>query len=385
MKEFLSKYFKGDGAIWAVVIALSMISVLAVYSSTGTLAYKKMGGDTTYFLTKHASLLLFGLIIIFVTHHIPFRYYSRLSVIFLYLAIPLLGWTLIKGASLNEASRWMTLPGTGLTFQTSDFAKFVLVMFVARFLSQNQDNIKDFKTGFRSIMIWILVICGLILPANFSTAAILFTTSLILLFLGRVNMKYLLGLIGVGVAAIIIFVLVAMALPDDSRGRIGTWKKRIENFSQGSEEGNYQVEQAKIAIANGGAIGLGPGKSIQRNFLPHPYSDFIYAIIVEEYGVAGGVVVLLLFLILLYRAGLIVRKSNSQFAAFLAIGLTFMLVFQAFINMAVAVNLMPVTGQTLPFVSMGGTSIIFTSAAIGVILSTSRAAKTENVTENGQQ
>ncbi len=284
-------------------------------------------------------------------------------------------WTLIKGASLNEASRWVTLPGVGLTFQTSDFAKFVLIMFIARFLSQNQENIKDFKTGFRAILVWILIICGLILPANFSTAAILFTTSLILLFLGRVNMKYLLGLIAVGLVSITIFILVVLNLPEDSRGRLGTWQKRIENFTSGDEEGNFQVEQAKIAIANGRFFGKGPGKSMQRNFLPHPYSDFIYAIIVEEYGILGVVLVPLLFLILLYRAGVIVRNSNSQFAAFLGIGLTFMLVFQAFINMAVAVNLLPVTGQTLPFVSMGGTSLIFTSVAFGVILNVSNAAK----------
>ncbi len=380
MKERLSKYFKGDAVVWIVIFLLSIISILAVYSSTGTLAYKKMGGDTTYYLFKHGSLLIFGLIVIFIIHRIPYKYYSRLSVIFLYLAIPMLLWTLIKGASLNEASRWVTLPGVGLTFQTSDFAKFILVMFIARFLSQNQENIKDFKTGFRAIMIWILIICGLILPANFSTAAILFSTSLILLFLGRVNLKYLLGLIGIGLVSISIFILIAINLPEDSQGRIGTWKNRIENFSNSSEEGNFQVEQAKIAIVNGGIIGKGPGNSMQRNFLPHPYSDFIYAIIIEEYGMFGTIILPLLFLILLFRAGVIVQKCNSQFAAFLAIGLTFMLVFQAFINMAVAVNLIPVTGQTLPFVSMGGTSIIFTSVAFGVILSVSRTVK--NVEEN---
>ncbi len=380
MKERLSKYFKGDAVVWIVIFLLSIISILAVYSSTGTLAYKKMGGDTTYYLFKHGSLLIFGLIVIFIIHRIPYKYYSRLSVIFLYLAIPMLLWTLIKGASLNEASRWVTLPGVGLTFQTSDFAKFILIMFIARFLSQNQENIKDFKTGFRAIMIWILIICGLILPANFSTAAILFSTSLILLFLGRVNIKYLLGLIGIGLVSISIFIIIAINLPEDSQGRIGTWKKRIENFSNSSEEGNFQVEQAKIAIVNGGIIGKGPGNSMQRNFLPHPYSDFIYAIIIEEYGMFGTIILPFLFLILLFRAGVIVQKCNSQFAAFLAIGLTFMLVFQAFINMAVAVNLIPVTGQTLPFVSMGGTSIIFTSVAFGVILSVSRTVK--NVEEN---
>lgn len=368
--------------IWAVLVVLSIFSILAVYSSTGTLAYKKMSGDTTYFLLKHGSLLIFGFLLVFVFHHLNYRYYSRLSVLFLYLTIPMLLWTLIKGASLNEASRWITLPGIGLTFQTSDFAKFVLVMFIARFLSQNQKNIKDFKTGFRSIIIWILVICGLILPANFSTAIILFATSLILLFLGRTKILYLLGLIVAGAVAILIFLLILYSFPEDSRGRLGTWQKRIENFKNGDSEGNFQVEQAKIAIVYGGFLGKGPGNSVQRNFLPHPYSDFIYAIIIEEYGVLGGIIILLMYLILLFRAGVIVRKSTSQFAAFLAIGLTFMIVFQAFINMAVAVNILPVTGQTLPFVSMGGTSIIFTGVAFGVILSISRTNKLQ---ENNEQ
>lgn len=381
MRTLVAKYFKGDVIIWIVLIVLSIFSILAVYSATGTLAYKKMSGDTTHFLFKHGSLLLFGFLLVFVFHHIHYRFYKRLSVVFLYLTIPMLLWTLIKGASLNEAARWVTLPGVGLTFQTSDFAKFVLIMFVARYLSLNQENIKDFKTGFRSIIIWILVICGLILPANFSTAAILFTTSLILLFLGRVKILYLLGLIAAGAVAITIFLLILFNLPEESRGRLGTWQKRIENFRNGDPEGNFQVEQAKIAIVNGGVLGKGPGNSTQRNFLPHPYSDFIYAIIIEEYGVIGGAFIVLLYLILLYRAGVIVRKSVNQFPAFLAIGLMFMIVFQAFINMAVAVNILPVTGQTLPFVSMGGTSIIFTGVAFGVILSISRTNKLQETNE----
>jgi cell division protein FtsW len=381
MRTLVAKYFKGDVVIWIVLIVLSIFSILAVYSATGTLAYKKMSGDTTHFLFKHGSLLLFGFLLVFVFHHIHYRFYKRLSVVFLYITIPMLLWTLIKGASLNEAARWVTLPGVGLTFQTSDFAKFVLIMFVARYLSLNQDNIKDFKTGFRSIIIWILVICGLILPANFSTAAILFTTSLILLFLGRVKILYLIGLIAAGAVAITIFVLILFNLPEESRGRLGTWQKRIENFRNGDAEGNFQVEQAKIAIVNGGILGKGPGNSTQRNFLPHPYSDFIFAIIVEEYGAVGGAFVILLYLILLYRAGVIVRKSENQFPAFLAIGLMFMIVFQAFINMAVAVNILPVTGQTLPFVSMGGTSIIFTGVAFGVILSISRTNKLQETNE----
>lgn len=383
MKAFLAKYIKGDPVIWGVVLVLTLFSILAVYSSTGTLAFKYQGGNTLYYLIRHTGMLFIGLILIVITHYIPYQYYSRLSQLFLYLSIPLLAFTLIKGTSLNEASRWLTLPGTGLSFQTSDLAKFALLMFVARFLAQNQGNIKDFKTGFRSIMVWIFIVCGLILPANFSTAAILFTTSLILLFIGRVNTKYLLAVIGLGIAAIGIFVLIAYNLPEDSRGRVATWKARVENFVSGEGEDNYQAEQAKIAIASGGIFGMGPGNSNQRNFLPHPYSDFIFAIVIEEYGFIGGFVLLLMYMILLYRAGVIVRKSESAFASFLAIGLAFSLVFQAFINMAVAVNLFPVTGQTLPLVSMGGTSIFFTCAALGILLSVSRSV-TKNK-DNGQQ
>jgi len=383
MINILARYFKGDKMIWGVVIGLSIFSILAVYSSTGTLAFKYQGGNTSYYLLRHTSLLLAGIGIIFITHLIPYIYYSRLSQIFLYISIPLLLWTLFRGTSLNEASRWLTLPGTGLSFQTSDLAKVALIMFIARFLSQNQDNVNNYRKGFQSIIVWIIIVCGLILPANFSTAAILFATSLFLLFLGRIKLQYLFGIGFLGIIGAAIFIIIALNMPEDSRGRVATWKNRIENFTKGASEDNFQVEQAKIAIANGGFFGKGPGNSVQRNFLPHPYSDFIYAIIIEEYGLIGAVVILLLYLVLLYRAGVIVRGSQSAFATFLSIGLAFSLVFQAFINMAVAVNLFPVTGQTLPLVSMGGTSIFFTGAAIGIILSVSRSIKKNENYENG--
>jgi cell division protein FtsW len=305
----------------------------------------------------------------------------RISQLLLIISIPLLAYTLIKGTSLNEAARWLTLPGTGLSFQTSDLAKFALIMYIARFLAKNQGNIKDFKTGFRSIMIWIIIVCGLILPANLSTAVLLFVTSLILLFLGRVNFKYILYVIGIGIALLGIFIIVMVNLPDSKQGRVGTWKKRIESFIGGESEQNFQAEQSKIAIASGGLLGKGPGNSTQRNFLPHPYSDFIFAIIVEEYGVWGPAIIIFLYLLLIYRAGVIVKKSSSAFAAFLSMGLVLSLVFQAFINMAVAVNLFPVTGQTLPLVSMGGTSIIFTGAAFGIILSVSQSITKNTVNE----
>jgi len=373
LTEILSKYFKGDRVIWGVIFALSMFSLLAVYSSTGTLAYKYQGGNTAYYIIKHFVLLMVGLGIIYITHLIPYKFYSRLSQLFLYLAIFLLAITLIMGTSLNQATRWLTLPGLGLTIQTSDFAKLALIMYIARILSLRQHKIDDINGIVVSLIIPVVAVCGLIMPANLSTAVILFVTSFILMFIGRVKMRYLMLVAGIGV--FIITLLIASIVFTGSQGRIGTWQNRIESFVSGDSEDNYQVEQSKIAIATGGFFGKGPGNSTQRNFLPHPYSDFIYAIIIEEYGFLGGVIILILYLFLLYRAGVIVRKSNRTFAAFLAIGLTISLTFQAIINMGVAVHLFPVTGQTLPLVSMGGSSILFTGVAFGIILSVSRGVE----------
>jgi len=373
LTEILSKYFKGDRVIWVVIFALSMFSLLAVYSSTGTLAYKYQGGNTAYYILKHFVLLMVGLGIIYITHLIPYKFYSKLSQLFLYLAIFLLAVTLIMGTSLNQATRWLTLPGLVLTIQTSDFAKLALIMYIARILSIRQHKIDDFNGIVVSLIIPIVAVCGLIMPANLSTAVILFATSFILMFIGRVKVKYLMLVAGIGV--FIITLLIASIVFTGSQGRVGTWQNRIESFVSGDSEDNYQVEQSKIAIATGGFFGKGPGNSTQRNFLPHPYSDFIYAIIIEEYGFVGGVIILILYLFLLYRAGVIVRKSNRTFAAFLAIGLTISLTFQAMINMGVAVHLFPVTGQTLPLVSMGGSSILFTGVALGIILSVSRGVE----------
>lgn len=365
----LSAYIKGDRVIWAIVFFLSIVSLLVVYSATGTLAYKYQKGNTEYYMIKHAMILLFGIGLIIMVHRVKYTWFSRLSQIAIFLAAPLLLLTLLKGANLNEASRWLSIPGTGLTFQTSDFAKIALIAYLSRILSQKQDKIKDFKTGFVPVMIPVIIICALILPANFSTAAVLFSTSLVLMFVGRVNIKYLLSLIGVGIVFLSLFIVVV--INSSNTGRVGTWKKRIENFASGDSKGNYQVEQAKIAIATGGLIGKGPGKSTQRNFLPHPYSDFIYAIIIEEYGMASGVIIVFLYLILLLRGIRTSIRSEKLFGSLLAFGCSFSLVFQAMINMAVAVNLGPVTGQPLPMLSMGGTSIWFTCLSIGLILSVS--------------
>lgn len=374
LKEVLSKYFKGDGVIWGVIFILTVFSLLAVYSSTGTLAYKYQEGNTAYYIIKHFVLLVVGLSIIYITHLVPYKFYSRLSQLFLYISIFMLAITLVMGTSLNQASRWLTLPGLGFTIQTSDFAKLALIMYVARVLSMRQDDnkINDFNGFFVTLILPIGIVCGLIMPANLSTALILFATSFLLMFIGRVKVKYLLGISGVG-ALVLALIIAGVIISGSNTGRIGTWQNRIESFVSGDSEDNYQVEQSKIAIATGGILGKGPGNSTQRNFLPHPYSDFIYAIIIEEYGFVGGVFVLFLYMFLLYRAGVIVRKSTRTFAAFLAIGLSISLVFQAMINMGVAVHLFPVTGQTLPLVSMGGSSILFTGVAFGIILSVSRS------------
>ena len=385
MFQILGKYFKGDKVIWAVILALSLISLLSVYSSTGSLAYRNQEGNTFYYLLRHGFFLLSGLVIIIITHHIPYKYFSRLSQFLLILSIPLLLLTLVLGKSLNQAARWVEVPGLGFTIQSSDFAKLALIMYVARVLSQKQDKVDDFKGTFLPVIAPVILVCLLILPANFSTAAIVFFTCLVLLFIGRIKFRYLLLLILSGVLVFGLFLGAAMLTKHE--GRLMTWKNRIENYINGKSNSNYQVEQAKIAIVNGGIFGTGPGNNRQRNSLPHSYSDFIYAIIIEDYGLIGGIVVIALYLYLLFRAGVIVRKAERTFPAFVAIGLTINLVFQAMINMGVAVNIFPVTGQTLPLVSMGGTSVLFTCIALGVILSVSRTlyeteAEIHQVTES---
>jgi len=379
VKELFAKYFKGDKVVWGVIFALSIFSLLAVYSSTGTLAYKYQEGNTLYYIMKHFTLLLFGLGMIFVTHMIPYKYYSRLSQALLYLSIFLLAITLVLGTSLNQATRWLTLPVIGLTIQTSDMAKLALIMYVARVLSLRQDKVDDFNGFVVNLVLPVVVVCGLIMPANLSTALMLFVISFVLMFIGRVKIKYLLivGVVGIMIVALVITGIVVSG----KKGRVATWQNRIENFVSGESSENFQAEQSKIAIASGGIFGKGPGNSTQRNFLPHPYSDFIYAIIIEEYGFIGGVIVLFLYLFLLYRAGVIVRKATRTFAAFLAIGLAISLTFQALINMGVAASVFPVTGQTLPLVSMGGSSILFTGFAFGIILSVSRSIEEEGKEE----
>ena len=377
------EYIKGDKVIWFIVVMLSIISLLTVYSSTGTLAYKYQEGNTMYYMIKHAIIMLFGLFLMYLAYKLKYTYYSRIFQIVLYIAIPLLIITLFLGENINDATRVLRIPVIGLTFQTSDLAKITLIVYLARELSLRQDRIKGFKTAFLPLMIPILAVVLAILPANFSTAAIVFVISLVLLFVGRVKLLYLFGMIGAGIMVIALVILIMFYMPDGMKGRTGTWKSRIEHFmSNDKSEVPYQVQQAKIAIATGGIYGKGPGNSTQRNFLPHPYSDFIFAIIIEEYGLLGGTFVLLLYLIFFYRAIRIALKSPTLFGSFMVIGMSFSLVFQAIINMGVAVNLLPVTGQPLPLVSMGGTSLWFSSLAIGIILSVSREIALEKERNN---
>lgn len=379
----IRRYIKGDRIIWIVVLILLVISLLSVYSSTGSLAYQLRSGNTFYYLFRQFKFILLGLMIIFFVHLIPYRVFSRVSVLALYIAVPLLVVTMIAGTNINQATRWLEIPGTGLTVQPSDFAKIALVMYIARVLSVNQNNIRDFKGVFGRIVVAITVTCALILPANFSTAAILFVTAFSLMFVGRIPVKYLALMIFTGTIALSLFIGGSMLL--NREGRISTWRNRVESFVEG-EGDNYQADQAKVAIVQGGLFGKGPGNSTQRNLLPHPYSDFIYAIIIEEYGsLIGGLIVIALYLWLFFRTGVIIRRSRSTYGAFLAFGLSIGLVLQAFVNMAVAVGLVPVTGQTLPLVSMGGSSIFFTSMATGMILSVSwGAAQQKNGVEEGE-
>lgn len=379
-------YFKGDRVIWMIVLLLSLLSLAAVYSSIVTLAYKHHDGDTEYYLFKHLKIIVLGLVLMFITHRMKYNYFSRISQLMLILSVPLLIYTLAQGTNLNDAARWIAIPGTGLTFQSSDFAKLALIMYLARVLTQKQAELDDFKKIMIHIMIPVGVICVLILPANFSTAALLFMTCLILMFIGGVKLKFIGAVLGIGVAGFGLLLCVALIKPG-LLPRADTWLQRVETFSAGDEKPDpdktFQSDQAKIAIATGGIIGKGAGNSTQRNFLPHPYSDFIYAMVIEEYGLVGGILIVMLYLILLFRGVRVSTKSGKTFGQLLAFGLAFQLIFQGLINMAVAVNLFPVTGQPLPFLSMGGTSLLFSSIAVGIILSVSR--ETEEGTDSAEE
>lgn len=382
---------KGDKVIWALVILLVLASLLVVYSATGSLAYKMYKGNTEVYLFKQIMFIVMGIAVIYFAHKVNYTIYSKVAQILFLISIPLLIYTLFFGVRMNEGSRWIRLPIINMTMQTSDLAKLALFMYLARLLSRKQQVIKDLKKGYLHLIAPVALICILIAPANLSTALLLGASCMLLLFIGRASAKHLLVTIGIVMIPLVLLIGAAMIKHNAGDGRetvakktssgglfarVDTWISRVEGFMYGSKETNnddaYQVNQAKIAIAKGGLTGVGPGNSTQRNFLPQAYNDFIYPIIIEEYGLAGGAFIIFIYLVFLYRSIRIFKRCPYAFGAFLALGLSFTLVIQAVVNMAVSVNLVPVTGVTLPLVSMGGSSFLFTCLSIGIILSVAR-------------
>lgn len=364
-KEWADNNLQGDRVIWAVVFGLSLISILVVYSSIGTLAYKKTQSPE-WLLIKHTITVLVGLTAMWFAHKVDYRYYSKLSQYALWISIPLLIYTFTSGTTINDAARWIAVPIVG-SFQPSDFASLALIVNLASMLAKRQQNIDDIKDSLIPILFWCGIICGLIALTNMSTAVLLLLTCLLIMFIGRVPTKYLAMLMFVGV------LFGALAYQFGVRG--GTVKARVNDFIEsydGKKELPFQAKHARIAVATGGVTGKGPGNSDQRNILPHPYSDFVYAIVIEEYGMIGGVIVVALYLVLLHRGMKAAYNSERAFGGLLSAGLSFDLVCQAMVNMGVVVGLGPITGQPLPLVSMGGTSMVFTGLALGIVLSVSR-------------
>ena len=381
---------KGDKVIWALVVLLALISMLVVYSATGSLAYKNYKGNTEIYLFKQVAFIVLGIGIIYFAHRVNYVIYSKIAQVLFLLSIPLLIYTLFFGLSMNEGSRWIRLPIIGMNLQTSELAKLALFMYLARLISKKQDVIKDFKKGYLPLIIPVGIICVLIAPANLSTSLLLGASCMLLLFIGRARTKHLLLTLGVVLVPVLFLIMAAVISHKSSdesveakkepssklTARVDTWISRVQHFIYGGKNADdddaYQVNQAKIAIAKGGFVGVGPGNSTQRNFLPQAYNDFIYPIIIEEYGLVGGAFIVFIYLVFLFRSIKIFRRCPFAFGAFLALGLSFTLVIQAIANMAVSVSLFPVTGVTLPLVSMGGSSFLFTCLAIGIILSVAR-------------
>lgn len=390
MHKHMMRKATGDKFIWCIVVLLAITSLLVVYSATSSLAYKYYDGNNTMYLFKQFAFIVVGIMVVYFMHRVNYTLYSRISLWLYLISIPLLIYTLFFGVEVNDASRWIKLPVLNLTIQTSDLARLALFMYISRQLSRKQNVIKDFKKGFLPLIIPTAIVCLLIFPANLSTALLTGLTSLLLMFIGRVSVKHI--LLVLGIAAIPIMLIIAVAVSnynsnnkaDDNKtgitstlssmGRFGTWVQRTQDFIYAKDEDiPYQVQQQNIAIANGGILfGLGPGNSKQKNYLPQAYNDSIYPIIIEEYGLFGGLFIIFLYLVFLFRCIRVFRKCPYAFGAFLALGLSFTLVIQAIANMAVGVNLIPVTGVTLPLVSMGGSSFLFTCASIGIILSVAR-------------
>ncbi|WP_029035163.1 FtsW/RodA/SpoVE family cell cycle protein [Salinimicrobium terrae] len=385
MTGFFSR-IKGDKTIWASAGLLAIFSFLPVYSASSNLAYLYGDGSTFPYLVNHFIYLFLGFVIMFFVHKVPYHYFVGLSILVLPILILLLAFTVSQGMVIDgaNASRWVTIPFINKTFQTSTLASVVLLTYVARYMAKMKDKTFTFKQSVLPLWIPVALVLGLILPANFSTTAILFLMVLLVTFIGGYPWKYLLGIIGAGIVVLSIFMLTAKAFPGLFPNRVDTWISRVENFTNDEvTEGDYQIEYAKIAIASGGVTGQGIGKSVQRNFLPQSSSDFIYAIIVEEMGLIGGIGVMLAYLLLFFRIIIVATKANSVFGKLLVIGVGLPIIFQALVNMAVAVELFPVTGQTLPLISSGGSSIWMTCLALGMVLSVS-AKREEELQEKEQ-
>ncbi|UQD55053.1 FtsW/RodA/SpoVE family cell cycle protein [Flavobacterium sp. K5-23] len=383
MKKLIGN-LKGDKGIWSFVALLALFSFMPVFSASSNLAYLGHGtGNTLGYLVKHFAHICIGFLIIYLVHRVPYHYFRAISKVGLPIVWILLGYTLIKGTVIAgaNASRWIQLPFIGISFQTSTLAAIVLYIFVARYLSKTREEPVTFKASFIELWLPVFLTLGLILPANFSTTALIFSMILMLVFVGKYPMKYIAIIVGSGLLLLAFFILLSKAFPDSKFfSRVGTWGNRIENFTTDKpDEDDYQIEKAKIAIASGKIYGLGPGKSVQKNFLPQSSSDFIYAIIVEEYGLIGGIGVPILYLLLLFRFVIASHKANTLFGKLVVIGLGFPMIFQAMINMCVAVELLPVTGQTLPLISSGGSSIWMTCFSLGIIISVTK--KEEEIAE----
>ncbi|RAR71477.1 FtsW/RodA/SpoVE family cell cycle protein [Flavobacterium aciduliphilum] len=379
MKEIINS-LKGDKVIWAFVALLALFSFMPVFSASSNLAYMRHGsGNALTYLIKHAVHIFIGFLIIYQIHKIPYHYLRGISIVFLPLIWLLLVYTLVKGTVIEgaNASRWLQIPFIGISFQTSTLAAIVLYVYVARYLSKSREIPPSFKASFFELWIPVFITLILILPANFSTAALIFAMVIMLSFIGKYPIKYIGVILGAGLVSLLFFILVVKAFPGAFPNRVQTWEKRMGNFFNKNEEGKnsdeyYQIERAKTAIATGGLYGLGPGKSVQKNFLPQSSSDFIFAIIVEEYGLFGALTILGLYMLLLFRFIIAAHKASTLFGKLVVVGLGFPIVFQALINMGVAVELLPVTGQTLPLISSGGSSIWMTCVAIGIILSVTK-------------
>ncbi|MCM1042387.1 MAG: FtsW/RodA/SpoVE family cell cycle protein [Bacteroides sp.] len=375
------KYLRGDKGIWTIMMILTFVSIAAVYSSTGRLAYLKQGGDTTYYMLKHLGILVVAWGIMYGVHRVRYTYFSRFAQLMVLPVLALLMITLTM-ATVNDAARWIKLGP--LSFQPSELAKLVIVVFLARQLTKYQPVIKEGRTLLR--LLWVpLLGAALIFPENLSTAALLLLTCFVMMIVGGVASRYIWSMLGAGVLFVALFLSVLYFVPAENLpGRFSTWKARVERFGSEEDE-SYQVTQSKIAIAGGGVFGKGPGNSTQRNFLPHPYSDYIYSLIIEEYGMFAGIGVMLLYLWFLMRGISIARRCRGSFGSYMVLGITFMLTLQALINMGVAVDLLPVTGQPLPFLSMGGTSLFFTACGMGVILSVSADVEKTELEENKRE